>query len=173
MTICTLNVQGLMDAHKFHSVVYQLRQLNIDLACLTETDLTVAKAQEYERTQPNIPSIACEPPNGTRGSGLAFLVSSKGKNQAFISNELTRDPGGRYLAVRVQVQGDTRRTIGALGVYAPAEGTLRAEFFTWVREETERTRLQVILDDFNAVENPLDRMPPDKTLQRWWRTCRN
>ncbi|EPS96358.1 hypothetical protein FOMPIDRAFT_1032406 [Fomitopsis schrenkii] len=108
-----------------------------------------------------------DPENPTGKSGVAIVLNKEIVNMQNVVATTVYE--GRALQVQLRLKHETTLTI--LGVYAPNDPDLNEFLWEDIRdfyqkpENRDIPKPDIMLGDFNLVEEPLDRMPPHKDHQ--------
>ena len=151
LTCLSLNVRGLKNDTKRHSVFFWLRKQNCDVIFLQETHCH-SKKQEYcwgkEWDGQSVWGF------GTNNSkGVTILFNRQLKYQY---NVVARDMNGRYLVIDLKIQDKEFRLINT---YAPNHFKERCDFLKNIIAGYTQTEREIIYGgDHNCV--------PNKTLDR-------
>jgi hypothetical protein len=125
--------------------------------------------QETHLTPPFVDSLHCQyyshlhilsshDPDHTNSKGIAFVVNKH--LTRWKEAVLTEIIPGRAILLQLPWQG--KLSIKILAIYAPNAPTENADFFKnlfniWIQRHYPQ--LDVMMGDFNLVEDPLDRLP--------------
>ncbi|KAF6749306.1 Endonuclease/exonuclease/phosphatase [Ephemerocybe angulata] len=138
-----------------------MRQNRIGILALQETHLTKKALDEVNRTyKKQMVIIQSSDPDNTGSKGVAFAL-----NKRLVAWEETKtkelEPGrALLLTIPWRNQG---KTITALAVYAPNIQKENERFWNDLDNkyfEGGVPRPDILLGDFNMVEEPIDRLPP-------------
>ena len=152
----SLNVDGINDDNKRHTLFTTLKNTNLDIVFLQEThiqfkDIITVKKQWHNTSIWN-------PAPSARAGGTAILFL-KDLN----ITETYTDETGRLTTVTVKIYDDTVQLINIYGPTTPGE---REDFFEDCLHKTYTTTYTIMGGDFNMVEDPtLDRNPPKQDQQ--------
>lgn len=146
LKICSLNAQGLNNIQKRGFLFQFLRDSNFDIIALQETHATnnTAVAWQDEWTGPSVWN------NKTNNScGVAILTRP---GLACDISDVQNDTNGRIVALTLKYENYNLRLIS---IYAPnPENRLRsANFFSQIESYSKPEMENIILGDFNMVEN--------------------
>lgn len=157
--LACLNVKGCGDQGKFESLLALLRREHVDLCVLMESHLTEKMALGYVARHPQVRIISNSP--SSTAAGVTFL-SCTDRVRWEADPVFYKDPDGHALGVNVAFY-DGREVVErmkVLGVYLPNlnVGTKQRDFLQTLPPEAT-ARVDLILGDFNIVEEAIDRMP--------------
>ncbi|KAG2745066.1 DNase I-like protein [Suillus brevipes Sb2] len=145
-------------ADKWPHINQIIKDKKIDILTLQETHLTKEDADTLNTTPGLrihvIPSID---PARTNAKGVALVVNKRLLGIADIKNhELI--PGRAILTI---IPWHKDKALKVLTVYAPNDGQANHHFWELIRTKIRNLpKPDVMLGDFNVVEDPLDRLPP-------------
>ncbi|EIW64974.1 DNase I-like protein, partial [Trametes versicolor FP-101664 SS1] len=133
-----------------------LRDRRIAILALQETHLDDERARSlntiFERNMTILHSP--DPDNATGGRGVAFAINKRILKE---SNPTIRCVvPGRAILLKLKWSDD--RDLKILNVYAPNDGQTNAAFWRTLREKN-LGRIDLMLGDFNVVEDRADRLP--------------
>ena len=185
LKVATLNVNGINDPAKCHTIFHTLQNLNCDLIAIQETHITQKKIPEMKRLWP-FESIWSPAPSSS-SCGTAILLGPRMETGANIAAEKI-DEYGRVVIFKTKYN---EATIQITNIYAPNENNQRDDFFDSVSENMFPDMNHTILTgDFNMVEDPridrggtskshesqykkgidgLNRLKSEFSLQDYWR----
>ncbi|KJA27412.1 hypothetical protein HYPSUDRAFT_74910 [Hypholoma sublateritium FD-334 SS-4] len=135
-----------------------IRNDKIGILCLQETHLTATAATELNDRFSNRMHIITSPnPTHPNANGVTIVVN---KNLANSANIITHNLiPGRALMTTIPWHRDKSLTV--LNIYAPNNHQENARFWEIINDELRgKPTPDVILGDFNMVEDALDRLPP-------------
>ena len=155
-----MNGRGSRAVDKWGTINTTMRRRKIAILGLQEThpddDLQETIEQRFRNTLCVVHSADPENPRNTNGVSIAI---NKGLIDAKSVTDRTVIPG-RVLLIEIPWNEQDRLRI--MNVYAPAQGEEKAIFWEYLRnliEGDESLRPDIMLGDFNLVENPeLDRL---------------
>ena len=161
LKIASLNIKGRNSGvlSKWHSIPRLMRDKRIGILAVQETHLTEDLALDFERLFGNAFWLIHSPdPESTNARGVAFVLNKSLVATDDVKTEVVV-PGR---AIVLSVPWKSEAPITALNIYAPNCPQEAREFWKTVRDSLERTTLMkpnVLLGDFNLVEDALDRIP--------------
>ncbi len=166
ITIASLNMRGYgltgaaVAEEKWLRINQLMRDKKVAVLGLQETHLTEARLENlntlFNASMKVLGSLDDQNEAGARG--VAFAVNTR-----IISTEdlkLTEIVPGRAAVLSFRWTGD--RIVHVLNVYAPNGGADNASFWESVLDATRERRMrrpEIVLGDFNLVEDSLDRLP--------------
>jgi ribonuclease HI/exonuclease III len=162
--IATLNVQGrgsnsLYDSnHKWHALNRMIISEKIGIFCAQETHLTEEQTEAINDLHKNIKVFSTIDPTQPNSKGVAIAINKKITN-AQQAKTSTLIPGRALL---LEIPWHANELLTVLAVYAPNDGRENRTFWEnlnniWERDVTEFPLPDVLLGDFNMVEDPIDR----------------
>jgi hypothetical protein len=167
MTIISLfNVRGVGDCDKFRRIIKLSQYINTNLIVLTETHLTSDRLLKLQREFPQfLMTTNCL---DTNTGGVTFIslnpkfVNWRPEDVFYIGNE------GRSLGINVSLHDDTQATasgtattkVKIVGVYLPNTAVSAKAYLTNLHSELPPRGIDILMGDFNMVEDAIDRFPP-------------
>lgn len=161
--IATLNMRGrsssnpLLPPNKWEKINQIMKQNRIGILTIQEAHLTDAQAADLEAQYKRLKIIKSQGPN-PRAAGVAFVI-----NRDLIPDQNIKTfelVPGRALIAKIQWHADL--IISILNIYAPNAPTENGQFWKTINDEFEEKNLpqpDIMLGDFNIVEDALDRLP--------------
>ncbi|KAH9853761.1 Endonuclease/exonuclease/phosphatase, partial [Lenzites betulinus] len=170
LNLASLNVNGYATGggepagNKWLMINQLIRDEKICILALQETHLTPMRVTELTDLFGQYLSIHCGDgdPTGARAGGVAFVINKRRMNdEACVATLLIP---GRALLLRIPWTDGRMLTI--LNVYAPNTASENAEFWKTLRERMPQ-KPDIMMGDFNVVEDSVDRLPArcDQTRQ--------
>ena len=164
--IATLNTKGRASSHcgpgpisKWTAISRVLRENKISILCIQESHLDDTYAQQIETLFGRRLHLSYSKPTDdpTSHAGVAIIVNKELMSPTEISS--TELIPGRALATAIEWHNDQRLTI--VNVYAPNSPYAHAAFWTQLQQRLQDHPFppDLLLGDFNLVEEPLDRAP--------------
>jgi ribonuclease HI/exonuclease III len=168
--IASLNMKGYHAAdplnpgtklNKWNHINQIMRDEGLAVLVLQETHLTEDRKDELERLFPKLLILASydhENPSGR--AGIAVVIhKDKMLTEEITVNEIRR---GRAMMVQTKWHS-SEQNLTILAVYAPNDGAESENFFIEIKNFLETNNQlgspDVMLGDFNVVENAIDRLP--------------
>ncbi|PPQ81543.1 hypothetical protein CVT24_000305, partial [Panaeolus cyanescens] len=164
INIFTLNMNGggsNATDHKWLHINQLVRDRNLSIGVLQETHLTQEKQINLERRFPRLRIINSQDPDRTNAMGVAICIN-RTTMRAKEATSVDLIPGRAILTSIPWTQ--MGRPLNILGIYAP--NTKKEQVNFWEKLVHELSKLQeqmkpdIMLGDFNIVENKIDRFPP-------------
>ena len=144
---------------KWTTIHRVLREKKISILCLQETHLTEAHSRHIESLFGRHLYVlnSAHPDNPGSTAGVAFVINKELVNTHSITT--TELIPGRALALTLNWHNEQTLTI--LNVYAPNSLHAHAHFWTELQNkiDTHPHRPDLLLGDFNLIEDPIDRAP--------------
>ena len=161
VTIASLNIKGRTsgDLEKWYHVPQFMREKRIGILAVQETHLTEEIAENFERMYGNNLKLIHSPdPASNNAKGVAFVLNKKLVPTDDVSQDIVVP--GRVLVISIPWKDNA--TITALNIYAPNIPQEARIFWREVQDGLRwmaPTKPNVMLGDFNLVEDTLDRIP--------------
>jgi hypothetical protein len=167
ITIASLNMRGRGDTlnlasnsskNKWFHVNQMLRDKKIGLLALQETHMTEELQESVERTFKRVRMFHCSDPEAPNSKGVA-IVLNRDLTNADGASSIDLVPG-RAMLVTLPWHGD--EVLRILAIYAPNQAGENKYFWeglkcTW--EQLSLPKPDILLGDFNLVEDAIDRLP--------------
>ena len=159
--VASLNIKGRASGEitKLFHIPQLMREKGVVIMALQETHKTDKLASVFESTFGQSYRLIHSPdPDSRNARGVAFVL-----NKRMTRTEDVRAVAlvpGRALLVSIPWKDETRMTV--LNVYAPNSPGEMRELWTSLRNSLrgmQPARVDVMLGDFNLVEDALDRIP--------------
>ena len=159
--MASLNIKGRRsgDIDKWLHIPQLMRDNGIGILAIQETHLTEELANQFQNLFGNTLSLHYSPDPTTRNArGIAIVV----RRQAINTNDIsvhTIVPGRAMIA---KIPWHDNQEINILVVYAPNPLRENQEFWGKIKTSVEtlpNLRPDIMLGDFNLVEDALDRLP--------------
>ncbi|KAI9062429.1 DNase I-like protein, partial [Trametes sanguinea] len=163
LKIASLNIKGYGQedrangSNKWLLVNQLIRQSRIGVLALQETHLDCARAETLDRIFGADMTVlrSEDPENSTAARGVAFVINKrivKPEGEVRFSEVIK----GRAATLTVPRRGDEPMCV--LNVYGPNNAAQNAAF--WAELKSKLTcRVDIMLGDFNIVEDAIDRIP--------------
>jgi ribonuclease HI len=162
--IATLNVQGrgsnsLFDSkHKWHAINKMIISQKIGIFCAQESHLTEEQTEAINDLHKNIKVFSTIDPNQPNTKGVAVAINKKITNAH--QAKTTALVPGRALLLEIPWHANELLTI--LTVYALNDSRENKTFWDtlndiWDNDNTTHPYPDILLGDFNMVEDPTDR----------------
>jgi exonuclease III len=162
--LATLNIQGrgsnsLYDGkHKWHALNKMIISQKIGILCAQETHLTEEQTEAINSLHRNIKVFSTIDPTQPNTKGVAIAVNRKITN-AQQAQAKTLIPGRALL---LEIPWHANKLLMVLAIYTPNENNKNKTFWDdlyklWERDDTTLPYSDVLLGDFNMVEDPTDR----------------
>ena len=156
--IASLNMRG-RGRDKWLHINQIMKEKKIGILALQETHLTDIQTE-------NIQNLFCKrlvihssiDTNSSNSKGVAIVFNKEITNTKDI-HPTVLIPGR---AIQITTQWHTNQTLNLLAIYAPNHPTENASFWTEINEKRNQMNLpkpDIMLGDFNIVEDSIDRMP--------------
>ena len=161
ITFVTLNIKGRRSGNidKWMHVPQIMRDRKLGVLAVQETHLTNELAEQFQALFGSTFSLHYSPDPRTRNArGIAIILNKTTINTDEVT--ATTVVPGRALSLSIPWQGDSR--VNVLTVYAPNSPAEAREFWKAIdnKVNTNRTlKPDVLLGDFNIVEDAIDRIP--------------
>ncbi len=173
LKLATLNMRGAGPMgeggipEKWLRINQLIRESKIAVLAIQETHLDMERADRLnELFAATMKIIYSEDPhNATGARGVAFAINKRLVDEASIKTKNIRN--GR--AIMIELNRANARRLRILNVYAPNDPTDNANFWTSLKSEMTRggtEKPELMLGDFNMVENPMDRLPARRDADR-------
>ena len=175
--IASLNMRGvgsnqaLDPNNKWNTISYLMRDKKIGVLALQETHLDEDATEALHRTYGKRLQIfhTADPTNPTQRAGVAIVINKQIANVKGIKTKEIKP--GRALLLEIPWHGTLKLHI--LAIYAPNSLKENAKFWNDISEKWDEERLtspDLILGDFNLIEDMIDRLPahtddPDATAE--------
>ena len=159
--IASLNIKGRMSGslNKWWHIPQLMRDLQIGILAVQEMHLTAELAAEFNELFANSHELIHSPdPESRNTRGVAFVLNKRMVKTDDLKMEVLVP--GRAILVSIPWRNDSRLVI--LNIYVPNVPGETREFWLRVRNGLRATRalkLDIMLGDFNLVEDALDRIP--------------
>ncbi|KAF8317002.1 Endonuclease/exonuclease/phosphatase [Cantharellus anzutake] len=165
--IAALNIKGANSNRtkkKWTSITNMMINHKIAIMAVSETHTDGPLAENLEhRHKDKFHILHSHDPDHTRANGVALIIN---KNMIRNDPEGTTDLiPGRALMTTVEWPAGIKNNI--IAVYAPninGAGTNNANFWNTLATRTNGLPVNIILGDFNVVEESLDRFPPHRDV---------
>ena len=155
ISICSLNVWGLLDECKRNKIYLWLKSNKFDIVYLQETHCTSADVARLEQNCPGKLYHSCTDSKNSRG--VAILISDTFEHSVVSCNT---DSDGRRILLHIEHDGDD---LTLVNVYAPNNQSDRKAFFTrcekWIRKYNKSENNLLLGGDMNCCVNNDDRIP--------------
>jgi ribonuclease HI/exonuclease III len=162
--LATLNVQGrgsnsLYDSkHKWHALNKMIMSQKIGILCAQETHLTDEQTEAINNLHKNIKVFSTIDPAQPNTKGVAIEVNRRITN-AQQAQAKTLIPGR---ALMLEIPWHANELLTVLAIYAPNENSENKSFWDdlcklWEEDDATLPYPDVLLGDFNMVEDPTDR----------------
>ena len=159
--IALLNIKGQMSGslNKWHHVPRLMRDLQIGVLVVQETHLTAELAAEFNGLFENSHELIHSLDPGSRNArGVAFVLNKR----LVRTNDLKMEVlvPGRAILLSIPWRNDSRLVI--LNIYVPNVPGETREFWSKVQnglQVAHSLKPDIMLGDFNLVEDALDRIP--------------
>lgn len=169
--VATLNMRGfggpraMQTSEKWWSLNQVVRDERIAILAVQETHLTEERVDALNTLfKATMKVIAClEEDNPTGARGVAFVLNRRLVN----AEDAMLIPVRAGRAAILKVPWTRGKVLQILNVYAPNDMQENAAFWMGLREAVtnRRTgRIDIMLGDFNVVEDAVDRIPPRRDL---------
>jgi exonuclease III len=144
--------------NKWFHVNQMMREQKIGILALQETHMTEELKDSIETTFKRLLILSCSDPESPNSKGVAIVLNRDITNCENV--KCTSIIPGRAMAV--SIPWHARDVLNILAIYAPNEPTENRDF--WIdlkrrQENNEFPKANVMLGDFNIVEDSLDRLP--------------
>ena len=170
MRLAALNVRGLSnDPNKLTTLLTYLKSNQIDMAMLSESHITDDQIIRLTDRYPTL-GFYSNAPRGNQLGVTAIILNFRKIPRESISIYY-KDEIGRSLGIKCKIEG-SKSFKHILGVYAPNADTDSVEFFNQLSETDGLLRADIVLGDFNKVEESVDRCPPRTEEPRVLRALR-
>lgn len=160
MRLPAFNVKGLGDKEKSTNLVNYLKDKKVDLALLTESHLTEARAKGLRQIYPSLGIISNAP--SSNSVGVTWINLSPHKIPLEKLEVILQDTEGRALGIKCYIEG-SQKAITLLGIYAPNGETAKVRSFkeaaSWAGASNPAQAFDIVLGNWNAVLEPEDRNP--------------
>ena len=170
--IATLNMKGRNDHRKrskWPMVATRMRKERILVLGLQETHLNEEEAEKLNNACPKL--IVLSNGKSKNKEGVAFAL-----NKDMVKGmQWTHDVLIEGRASKLEIKVEDERTMVIILLYAPNPEKDKVEFFTKLKEKMKHIKNKeniIMLGDFNAVEDELDRFPhreDDKAVMASWK----
>ncbi|KAH9854952.1 Endonuclease/exonuclease/phosphatase, partial [Lenzites betulinus] len=162
LNLASLNVNGYattggdLGGNKWLMMNQLIRDEKICILALQETHLSARRREELEGLFGQYLSILCgdDDQMDARAGGVAFVINKRRMNAD--ACETTLLVPGR--ALMLKIPWTNGRVLTILNVYAPNASGENADFWKTLRELIPR-KPDVMMGDFNVVEDGIDRLP--------------
>jgi len=161
LKIASLNIKGRMsgDFNKWMHLPQIIRENKIAILAIQETHLTDELATQFNNLFGNSLALHYSPDPVTRNArGIALIVNKKLINTENIVESVIT-PGR---AIELAIPWHDAQTLNILAIYAPNAPREIKEFWNDIHNTINNTtapRPDIILGDFNLVEDAIDRLP--------------
>ena len=157
LTICSLNVQSVLDAMRFSDMYNWMMTNGADILMIQDSRITNVEADNLERRYPLISiNTSCK-----AGKGSVSTVIKKSTTQWGISTHrgiITQGGDGRLLVCEVLSKG---KTLVVANVYLPTKADKRSKWLLRANQFYKENPLVLPVDifagDWNVVESRLDK----------------
>ena len=157
MHIAALNISGLSsDPNKMTALLQYLKLNMIDVVMLSESHITASQAEQLSSRYPNLGIYTNSPYRNQLGMTAIVLNFAKIPKDSI--SVYYNDEAGRALGIRCKIEG-SKSFRYILGVYAPNGETDNVEFYNHLALSDGLARADIVLGDFNRVEESIDRCP--------------
>ena len=164
--IATLNIKGRTSPHcgpgpisKWTAISRVLWEKKISIMCVQETHLDDTYVQQIESLFGHCLHLTYSKPTDdpTAQAGVAIIINKELMTPTEVST--TELIPGRALAVTIKWHNDQLLTV--VNVYAPNSPYAHAPFWTQIQQRPQDHPFppDLLLGDFNLVEEPIDRAP--------------
>lgn len=166
LRVATLNMKGYGRAapgggsDKSYAINQIVKEGRLAVLALQEAHLTAGRIESLNDLFAAQLCVVGSPDdeNQTGACGVAFAVAKKHLKGTEVGTEVIK-PGR---AMQITMRWTATRKISILNVYAPNDATENARFWdelrTWY-EEHGRMKPDIMMGDFNVVEDSMDRLP--------------
>ncbi|KAF9037438.1 DNase I-like protein [Panaeolus papilionaceus] len=152
-----------------------MREDKIDILAIQETHLTPEKVQNLRDRFKRLHIINSYVPNQTNAKGVAIILNKHRTRWQEVTNREISP--GRALTITIPWKQNER--LNLLAIYAPNDSDSQIKFWNELQSNFEENRdiprPDIMLGDFNVVENKIDHDPPNKdsfaateSLQNFW-----
>jgi exonuclease III len=167
LTVASLNMRGRGDithiandgaGNKWFHINQMLRSKKIGVLALQETHMTDELQNDVERTFKRIQMFHCSDPDAPNSKGVA-IVLNRDLTNASGATSVNIIPGR---AMMVTIPWHANEHLNILAVYAPNQANENKHFWLnlqRLREENVFSKPDIMLGDFNMVEDAIDRLP--------------
>jgi exonuclease III len=167
LKIASLNMRGHGDVshldnmsapNKWFHVNQMLRDQKIGVLALQETHMTDELCEAIERTFKRIRILHCSDPEAPNSKGVA-IVLNKDITNASDAKSTPLIPGR---AMSVSIPWHSEETIHILAIYAPNQANESKHFWNdlkRIHRQKKTHKPDIMLGDFNVVEDAIDRLP--------------
>lgn len=171
--IASLNINGLQDRNnkrKFPRLEKKIRTERIGILALQETHATDSKVNELRATYPRLIFLTNNGPNGA-SQGVMFIINTEVIKVDMTKIKHTTLIQGRASWLSIEWKKDS--VISITNVYAPNKDSLtpnsmkQPDFYQLLKRKLKSKEngelkypTDIMLGDFNLVEEALDRLPP-------------
>ena len=159
--MASMNIKGRTsgDLNKWMHVPQIIREMKLGLLAIQETHLTEELAKQFEDMFGNNLCLKYSPdPETHNARGVAIVL-----NKRMIKTDETRETiiiPGRAIMIRIPWQDNGH--LNVLAVYAPNPPREIRDFWRNIQDEIDddvTLRPDIVLGDFNLVEDAIDRIP--------------
>ncbi len=172
ITVATLNMRGFHDRRtgqqydKWWSVNQVLRDERLAIVAIQETHLNQERTEMLnELFKATMWVVAShDPVNPTGARGVAFALNKRLVDTAGARTRVAYD--GR--AMMLTIPWTRGRKLRILNVYAPNDPGDNRDFWKKLQSDMEKRKVakpDIVLGDFNLVEDARDRLPPRRDQQ--------
>ena len=168
LKMATINIKGRRsgDTDKWMSLPQIIRERKIGLLAVQETHLTDELADQFENLFGNTLLLKFSPdPNTRNARGVAVVINKRiVKTQGIKETVIVP---GRAMIITIPWHDDQH--VKVLAIYAPNVPREIAEFWKSVQSKIDASpdlRPDVVMGDFNLVEDAIDRIPSKTDDQR-------
>ena len=161
LKIASLNIKGRSSGtlNKWYNVPQMMRERQIGVLAVQETHMTEDLATTFELLAGNCFHLGYSPdPDSQNAKGVAFVLNKKTVATENVRMEVIVP--GRAIAAEIPWRNGESITI--LNIYAPNVPSEARDFWRQVQEGLRRIepmQPNVMMGDFNLVEDALDRIP--------------
>jgi exonuclease III len=144
--------------NKWYHVNQMMGEQTIGVLALQETHMTEELQENIESTFKHLRIFSCCDPESPNSKGVAIVL-----NRDITNSENAKCKNivpGR--AISITLPWHASDVLNILAVYAPNEATENRDFWTDIRrarDDNQFPKADIMLGDFNVVEDSLDRLP--------------
>ncbi|KAF9033818.1 Endonuclease/exonuclease/phosphatase, partial [Panaeolus papilionaceus] len=168
LKIASLNINGAGSTQtqsKWEHINQIIRDDKIDILAVQETHLIPERVDNLTMRYPRLHIINSHDPNQSNAKGVAIIMNKhRTRWQETRSTEIIP---GRAMMVTTPWKQD--ETLNILAIYAPNDAESQISFWNdvqrYLEDNTEIPKPDIMLGDFNVVENKSDRDPPNRDPQ--------
>jgi exonuclease III len=154
MRIIAINVKGMTSPEKASKLFTWAKSCGADVAFLVESHLTTEKCAALQRRFPKSTWYTAGDKGNKRGVTVVLLDNVKFVPDA--CTVLKSCKRGRFLCVKIEHE---TASVTLLGVYSPNNNSDAVRHFKKLQKVCEKFKPDVILGDFNKVDDRRDRNP--------------